>query len=190
MSKEQPKYLLAMTIDLDRCGFTSDGDSELSCRVTCVSKDGRKDDCQHGDLSCLESAFEYDDKRRDLYQMRFHAFVKPDGSSFGGRVSFDAGSYCDCNDVRRMFRAVTRIEKALEKMRVERGYSVDVAEEFGRVASAIGCMLFLEKRSREGYDRSGYRFRTYDSVGDAVNQVRYLVAEIKQKHLDATTQPV
>jgi len=178
-----PRFTPAMYFDLDRCAY-SDG-YEFSAKVCFVDTTAKKDDCHLGELTGFGLSFGVPEKWRDLENFRFHVWIKDDGSAYGCGPSWEAGSYVKLEEVQRMAKASTRIERGLAKIRTERGYTGDTADWFGRVAEVIGCNLFLDPFPRTRPSRSGYRYRVYESLGDAINHVRQRLVELKEAHAES-----
>jgi len=182
---DKNKNILTMCINLDKCAY---GDGyELTGRVCFIDPSQRSDDCELGEMTGFGLTFGIPDKWRDLEDLRFHLWIRDDGTSYGGDgVRFDAGSYVSMDEADRMHRASARIRKALDKITKERGYAADEAEQFGRLASAIGCSTFLETRPvRRSHQQ--YRYIAHSGVGEAVNRVRQLLRDLKEKHAETVT---
>jgi hypothetical protein len=179
-----PRFIPAMYFDIARCAY-SDG-YEFSAKVCFIETAAvSNDDCHLGKLTGFALSFGLPDKWRELENFQFHAWINDDGSAYGCGPSWEAGSYVKLDEVARMAKASARIERGLERIRQARGYTGDTADWFGRVAEVIGCNLFLDPFPATKPSRSGYRYRVYESLGDAINHVRCRLEEIKRLHADA-----
>lgn len=177
------RYTPAMSLRLARCPY-SDG-YEFEAKACFVDTSGRKDDCHLGELTGFGFSFGAPENWRQLENFRFHVWVNSDATAYGSGPSWEPGSYVKFEEIARMAKASTRIERALDRITKERGYTADTAEWFGRVAEVIGCNLFLEPHDRDRPSRTGYRYRTYESVGEAVNHVRWMLSELKRKNSES-----
>lgn len=178
-NSEQVKCIPAFTIKMERTGYGGDG-YEFRARFTFVDPSIHKGECREGQLSswsCGAAA-----KFVELEHFVFHSYLYDTGSHYGDGGQFEFTLRANTHEIAAAHRVSVRLDKGMEKLLEERGYPADLAEHFGRVCEVLGVKLILEYNETDRKIRTGYTYRSFDTVGSAVGRVRDMVNEIKERH--------
>lgn len=181
-TKPTKRYLLAVVPEITRSDLRDDG-GELHARAVVIDTESP----EHTDTSSGDyvSFWQLPDDLRRFDGFRITSwFYVSSGAFYGSRPTFEAGSYCDLEDVERMRNVLKPIEAKLAKMHQERGPCSDLAEWFGRACEASGVSVVLRK-PKEGREwPSGYRYHS-SSVGSYVAVLRDELAAVREYSLSA-----
>lgn len=162
--EEKTEYGFLVTID-SHVGYAREEYNVFKTTVVKLPGDGKIDT-----LSSYEGLADL--VIRDQQSISFPALDN-------GRVFYDA-SYqtVDLQRAKMYFGTLTKIENALERERVNRGYPADYAETLVRIALALGIKKIVRPTPAAA---NGYEYQYYDLAG-GVYWIRHEVAKWIEQH--------